>query len=86
MRLRACFSDAAGVTVDGPSVLGILSLIFWSLLLIISVKYVGIILRADNNGEGGVLALNHTSTQRAADAQYNGDRDARPHRMRTFLR
>ena len=55
--LRACFSDAAGVTVDAPSVLGILSLIFWSLLLIISVKYVGIILRADNNGEGGVLAL-----------------------------
>ena len=37
--------------------LGVLSLIFWSLLLVISVKYVGIILRADNNGEGGVLAL-----------------------------
>jgi KUP system potassium uptake protein len=55
--LRACFSDVAGVTVDAPSVLGILSLIFWSLLLVISVKYVGIILRADNNGEGGVLAL-----------------------------
>jgi KUP system potassium uptake protein len=55
--LRACFSDVAGVTVDAPSVLGILSLIFWSLLLVITVKYVGIILRADNNGEGGVLAL-----------------------------
>jgi len=55
--LRACFSDVAGVTVNAASVLGVLSLIFWSLLLIISVKYVGIILRADNNGEGGVLAL-----------------------------
>jgi KUP system potassium uptake protein len=55
--LRACFSDVAGMTVDALSVLGILSLIFWSLLLVISVKYVGIILRADNNGEGGVLAL-----------------------------
>jgi KUP system potassium uptake protein len=55
--LRACFSDIAGVRVDAPSVLGILSLIFWSLLLVISIKYVGIMLRADNNGEGGVLAL-----------------------------
>ncbi|HEX6216595.1 MAG TPA: KUP/HAK/KT family potassium transporter, partial [Vicinamibacterales bacterium] len=55
--LRACFSDVAGVDVDAASVLGILSLIFWSLALVISVKYVGIILRADNGGEGGVLAL-----------------------------
>jgi KUP system potassium uptake protein len=36
--LRACFSDVAGVTADALSVLGILSLIFWSLLLVISVK------------------------------------------------
>ena len=55
--LRACFSGVAGVGVDASSVLGILSLIFWSLALVISVKYVGIILRADNHGEGGVLAL-----------------------------
>jgi KUP system potassium uptake protein len=55
--LRACFSDVGGVTVTHTSVLGILSLIFWSLLLVISVKYVSIILRADNDGEGGVLAL-----------------------------
>jgi len=55
--LRACFSDVAGVAVTPASILGILSLIFWSLLLVISIKYVGIILRADNNGEGGVLAL-----------------------------
>jgi KUP system potassium uptake protein len=39
------------------SILGILSLILWSLILLISVKYAGIILRADNNGEGGILAL-----------------------------
>ncbi|HKE45965.1 MAG TPA: KUP/HAK/KT family potassium transporter, partial [Steroidobacteraceae bacterium] len=55
--LRACFSDVAGVSVSTFSVLGILSLIFWSLALVISVKYVSIILRADNDGEGGVLAL-----------------------------
>ena len=40
--LRACFSDVSGMNVDALSVLGILSLIFWSLLLVISVKYVGI--------------------------------------------
>jgi KUP system potassium uptake protein len=55
--LRACFSDVAGVAVNHANVLGILSLIFWSLTLVISIKYIGIILRADNNGEGGVLAL-----------------------------
>src|SRR5690348_15029967 len=55
--LRACFAGITGVAVTTPNVLGILSLIFWSLLLVISVKYVGIILRVDNNGEGGVLAL-----------------------------
>ena len=55
--LRACFADVAGMEVTLPNVLGILSLIFWSLLLVISVKYVSIILRVDNNGEGGVLAL-----------------------------
>ena len=55
--LRACFSGLSGVAVTVPNVLGILSLIFWSILLVISVKYVSIILRVDNNGEGGVLAL-----------------------------
>ena len=55
--LRACFSDIAGVAVSPQSVLGVLSLVFWSLALVISVKYIGIILRADNKGEGGVLAL-----------------------------
>jgi KUP system potassium uptake protein len=38
-------------------VLGLLSLIFWALLLVVSVKYVGVIMRADNSGEGGVLSL-----------------------------
>jgi len=39
------------------AILGILSLIIWALLLIVTVKYVVILLRADNNGEGGTLAL-----------------------------
>jgi KUP system potassium uptake protein len=38
-------------------VLGVLSLVLWSLVLVISVKYLGFVLRADNRGEGGILAL-----------------------------
>ncbi len=45
----------AGVTT--PETLGVLSLVFWSLVLIVTVKYVALVMRADNNGEGGILAL-----------------------------
>src|SRR5512135_259561 len=49
---------AAGGNMPGaPAVLGALSLIFWSLLIVVTVKYVIFIMRADNNGEGGVMAL-----------------------------
>ncbi|MGH8176447.1 MAG: potassium transporter Kup [Steroidobacter sp.] len=55
--LRECFNPEYGIAVTESNVLGLLSLILWSLLLVISVKYVGIVLRADNRGEGGVLVL-----------------------------
>jgi KUP system potassium uptake protein len=45
------------LAVTQANVLGILSLIFWELILVVSVKYVGIMMRADNKGEGGILAL-----------------------------
>lgn len=54
--LNSCFSYA-GVSVTAPHVFGFLSTIFWSLMLVISLKYVGVVLNADNKGEGGVLAL-----------------------------
>lgn len=54
---KQCFTSAQGVAVNEANVLGILSLIVWSLLAVISLKYVAIMLRADNRGEGGVLAL-----------------------------
>src|SRR5215470_4168513 len=47
---------ADGVVTRDP-VLGVLSLILWSLILVVTLKYVVILLRADNNGEGGTLAL-----------------------------
>ncbi|HEX7669960.1 MAG TPA: potassium transporter Kup, partial [Polyangiaceae bacterium] len=55
--VRECLSGAHGIGVHTESVLGVLSLIFWALTLIISIKYVGYVLRADNQGEGGILAL-----------------------------
>ncbi|HVR20174.1 MAG TPA: KUP/HAK/KT family potassium transporter, partial [Polyangiaceae bacterium] len=55
--VRECFTEPHGVGVTRNNVLGVLSLVFWSLTLIISVKYLLYILRADNKGEGGILAL-----------------------------
>ena len=55
--IRECFGAATGIVPTLPNVLGILSLIFWSLILVVTVKYVLFILRADNRGEGGTLAL-----------------------------
>lgn len=55
--LRVCFDAETGLPVTPGAVLGVLSLIFWALTLTISVKYLVFILRADNRGEGGILAL-----------------------------
>ncbi|CAM4160784.1 potassium transporter Kup [Acinetobacter pragensis] len=54
--LRQCFLTAH-LAISEASVLGILSLIFWCMMLTISFKYVTIIMRADNNGEGGIMSL-----------------------------
>ncbi len=55
--MRECLGGEHGAGVTHDNVLGILSLIFWALIVIISLKYVQFVLRADNRGEGGVLAL-----------------------------
>jgi KUP system potassium uptake protein len=55
--LRECFAPPHGLAVTERDVLGILSLFFWSLTLIIVVKYLGFVMRADNEGEGGTFAL-----------------------------
>jgi len=54
---RECFSHKYGLAVAHENILGILSLIFWSLIIVISLKYAVYVMRADNDGEGGVLAL-----------------------------
>jgi KUP system potassium uptake protein len=55
--MRECFFGSHSVPPTHDNVLGVLSLIIYSLLLVISVKYIAIVMRADNHGEGGVLAL-----------------------------
>ena len=55
--LRECFSNLYGLTPSPTNVYGVLSLIIWAILLVVAVKYIVFILRADNNGEGGILAL-----------------------------
>ena len=55
--LRECFYGHHAIAANEDNVLGVLSLIFWSLIIIISIKYVIIVMRADNDGEGGILAL-----------------------------
>ncbi len=54
---EAITAAVAGGTVTHTAVLGVLSLIFWALMVIVTLKYVLILLRADNNGEGGTLTL-----------------------------
>jgi len=55
--LRQCFGGEHLVALTPANVLGILSIIFWALMIIVTVKYVWLIMRADNRGEGGILAL-----------------------------
>src|SRR5688572_24412520 len=55
--LRECFYGPHAIGISRPNVLGVLSLIFWSLILVISIKYLWFVMRADNRGEGGILAL-----------------------------
>ena len=55
--LKVCFSPVHGLSTNAVNVFGILSLIVWSILLVVVFKYLIFILRADNRGEGGVLAL-----------------------------
>ncbi len=55
--IRECFTGLSRIQATEENVLGILSLVLWSLIVIICIKYMAVVLRADNEGEGGILAL-----------------------------
>lgn len=55
--LQECFSSNHGIPFSPNAMFGVLSMILWSFIIVVSLKYVVIVMRADNNGEGGILAL-----------------------------
>jgi KUP system potassium uptake protein len=55
--LRECFNGNHGVALEPVTVMGILSMLFWVLIITISIKYMLFVMNADNHGEGGILAL-----------------------------
>ncbi|MDR3396023.1 MAG: potassium transporter Kup [Pandoraea sp.] len=55
--LKECFDPQHGIPFTQQAVFGIISLLFWALVIVVSLKYVLFVMRADNRGEGGVLAL-----------------------------
>jgi len=71
--LKETFGEHGGVPLTPDNVLGVLSLVFWALVLIVSFKYAGFIMRADNKGEGGIMSLMslaHRSVRSSARARY----------------
>ena len=55
--LKECFAPEYGLAPTPENVIGVLSLILWSLMFVVTYKYITVMLRADNRGEGGILAL-----------------------------
>src|SRR5688572_27807147 len=55
--IKEMFNPHFGLTPDAATVKGLLSLGFWSLILVVTIKYVLVIMRADNQGEGGIISL-----------------------------
>jgi len=72
--MRECFFGTHSVQPTHENVLGVLSLIIYALLLVVSLKYVALVLRADNQGEGGILALTALIPGKGATAEKSGSR------------
>ncbi|MGB5747068.1 MAG: KUP/HAK/KT family potassium transporter, partial [Desulfobacterales bacterium] len=70
--LRECFHGEYGIAVSPANVLGVLSLMFWSLVMIVTFKYLIFVFRADNQGEGGVMVL--TALIKSATGQMRNSR------------
>ena len=68
--LKECFAPEHGIPFSQAAVFGIVSLIFWSLTLVVTLKYVMFVLRADNHGEGGVLSLMAIALRSARTKQH----------------
>ena len=69
---RETFAGHHKLVPDAPHILGVLSLIFWSMMVVVTIKYVSIIMRADNKGEGGSLALLALINRQASRKRWTG--------------
>src|SRR5690606_28586228 len=67
---RETFVGAHKLTLDDAHVFGVVSLIFWSMTLVVSIQYVTLLMRADNKGEGGSLALVALLSRQVGRSQY----------------
>jgi len=65
--LSTVFDPAAGLTMDAANIVGVVSLILWSLTIVVSLKYVLLVMRASNRGEGGIMALLALAASSVAD-------------------
>ena len=63
--MKEIFSPSTGIPLDAPHLIGAVSVIFWGLMMVVTLKYVLLILRADNRGEGGIMALTALAAQAA---------------------
>src|SRR5712691_9956468 len=68
--IKECFSEFTGIQPTHDNVLGMLSMITWALIIVVTVKYVLVVMRADNRGEGGVLALMALVSRQAAISEH----------------
>ncbi len=55
--MKTVFDPAHGLAITNDNIMGVISLIFWAIMMVVTVKYVTLMLRADNHGEGGIMAL-----------------------------
>ena len=69
--VRECFHGIHGVQASHEHILGVLSLVFWLLMLVVVVKYLTFVMRADNHGEGGVLSLLALVQREATSARFH---------------
>ena len=67
--VKETFSPSHGITLVPENIIGGASIIFWALMIVVSLKYVALVLRADNRGEGGIMALLALATSSIRDLQ-----------------
>ena len=69
--IKEIFSPATGIPLDAAHLIGAVSVIFWGLMMVVSLKYILLILRADNRGEGGIMALTALAAKAAGKTPHS---------------